>query len=46
MATALDSALGLSSLPITSRVMGKATGKDPAQITAGTQLPKREIKTQ
>jgi len=39
MATALDSALGLSSLPITSRVMGKATGKDPAQITAGEMFP-------
>ena len=39
MATALDSALGLSSLPITSRVMSKATGKDPAQITAGEMFP-------
>jgi len=39
MATALDSALGLSSLPITSRVMSKATGKDPAQITAGELYP-------
>jgi len=39
MATALDSALGVSSLPITSRVMGKATGKDPAQITAGEMFP-------
>lgn len=39
MATALDSALGLSSLPINSRVMSKATGKDPAQITAGELYP-------
>lgn len=39
MATALDSALGLSSLPINSRVMSKATGKDPAQITAGEMFP-------
>ena len=39
MATALDSALGVSSLPITSRVMSKATGKNPAQITAGEMFP-------
>lgn len=39
MATALDSALGVSSLPITSRMMGKATGKQPAQITAGEMFP-------
>ena len=39
MATALDSALGMSSLPITSRVMSKATGKNPAQITAGEMFP-------
>jgi hypothetical protein len=39
MATALDSALGVSSLPITSRVMNKATGKNPAQITAGEMFP-------
>lgn len=39
MATALDSALGVSSLPITSKVMSKATGKNPAQITAGEMFP-------
>jgi len=39
MATALDSALGVSSLPITSKMMGKATGKQPAQITAGEMFP-------
>jgi len=29
----------MPSLPITSRVMSKATGKDPAQITAGEMFP-------
>ena len=29
----------MPSLPITSRVMGKAIGKDPAQITAGDMYP-------
>jgi hypothetical protein len=38
MATALDSALGLS-FPIASKTLSKATGKDPVQITAGEMLP-------
>jgi len=37
----LDAALAtqMPSLPITSRVMSKATGKDPAQISAGEMFP-------